>query len=233
MKIRTKSKCILPGLPILLAIAASGAPFVNLDFESATVAPSPPAQPGFVPISQALPGWRGFLGDRAQSDVLHNAHSLGSSAIGIFGPPSSAPIDHNFSAFLQAGRDPENSRLPLDVSLAQTGFIPSDARSIQFKVEPFAPPYMGPFTVKLADQTISMIPLSLTPEYTLFGGDIASFAGTTAELRITAHATVDPNNLMLDSISFSPTPIPEPSSWALLAGGLLCLAGFIRKRRLP
>jgi hypothetical protein len=216
---------------LAFAQAISGAPFANLDFESAAVVPVPPAQPGFVPISQGLPGWHGFLGNREQTDVLHNTSSLGSSALGIWGPASTLPIEGSFSALLQAGLDPINPLLPLDVSLAQTGFIPLDTQSVQFKLKPYGPPFLSPFTVELADQPISMIPLSTTAEYTLFGGNIVSFAGTAAELRITAHANASgPNYMFLDNIVFSSTPIPEPSSWALLSLGLVCLATLIRKR---
>jgi hypothetical protein len=219
----------LVGVGLLLAFhSAPCAPFLNLDFESATVSPTQPGEFGsLVPISQGLPGWSGFLGNRPQSMVLHNNMTLGSSMIGIWGPHLAA-IEGNFSALLQAGLDPENSTLLLPVSLSQSGFIPEDAQSIQLKAAwPGPGASSGPFTVQISGQPVEMLLLSSGAGYRVFGGDISEFAGSTADLSITASGY---HNMLLDSITFSTVPIPEPSSCVLFVAGLLCLATFIRKR---
>jgi hypothetical protein len=60
-----------------------------------------------------------------------------------------------------------------------------------------------------------------------FGGDISAYAGTVAELKILNAARPTPTEfhafLFTDAIQFSPAPIPEPGSAALLALGAAAL----------
>src|SRR5438552_2321094 len=74
-------------------------------------------------------------------------------------------------------------------------------------------PFSGAFAVTLGGQTLSLVPLLVTPSNTLFGADIHSWAGQAAELRFTEIAD-RPHHvneyLFLDSIQFSDQFIPEP-----------------------
>lgn len=64
--------------------------------------------------------------------------------------------------------------------------------------------------------------------YRAIAGDISQYAGQTAELRFTA-----PNDVRdtLDFIQFSITPVPEPSTWALLTLGSAAFWYAARRRR--
>lgn len=72
--------------------------------------------------------------------------------------------------------------------------------------------------------------LATYSDYSLYGGEISSFAGSEAELRFTVFPG-RANTLILDSIVFS--PVPEPGSLALLALGLCVLACRHRLRAHP
>ncbi len=79
-----------------------------------------------------------------------------------------------------------------------------------------------------------MVPLGTFASYTLYGADVASYAGQVVELGFTQlgprAGIPPPGGLLVDSIVFSPELIPEPSSLGLLTAGLLFL-GWQRFRK--
>jgi hypothetical protein len=81
-----------------------------------------------------------------------------------------------------------------------------------------------------------MIPIKTFPAYTLYAGDISSFAGQTATLSFTEPAPPEIgflNFLQLDQIIFSTGGIvPEPGSAGFLVVGALFFAHrFSRRNR--
>jgi hypothetical protein len=78
-----------------------------------------------------------------------------------------------------------------------------------------------------------LVPLANGANYTLYGANISSWAGQTAQLSFTVFAQSPYQNneyLYLDAIQFSTQSIPEPSAFALAALGALFL-GFRRRKR--
>ncbi len=67
-----------------------------------------------------------------------------------------------------------------------------------------------------AGQTIPLATLGSTSTYTIFGGDISSFANQTGELRFQGGG-------LLDAIRFSDLPVPEPGVGALFGLGALLI----------
>ena len=105
----------------------------------------------------------------------------------------------------------------VNASIAQFGLVPVGTMSIFLKVAG------NDFSVSLAGQNIPLIPLSVENNYTLYGGDISQFAGLSGQLTLSSLTVPNNrfNNVSFDSISFSSTPVPEPSTFALLGlGGL-------------
>jgi len=228
----TKTCVFLLMLSQPFLVRLEGAAFQNLDFESPRLplVPIPGDQYGRVPISSALPGWTGLIGTNEQSSVLYNNFFLGSSSIGLLGP-GTGTIEGNYTLLLQAGVD-INSGLPRSVTISQTGLVPADSQSLQFKAlgHLFDIGGPNPFVVTLGGQSVNLVPISSSPQlYTLYAGDISSFAGTTATLEITALPfTTLGYTFSLDSITFS--PIPEPSTWTIsVIGWLLLGLGFWRR----
>lgn len=206
--------------------------FVNLNFESANLPVLFPGQQGgLVPVTNALPGWQAFLGTDPQSTVWYNTPTISSDAvIWIVGPNFQFwnPIEGNFTVALAAGSGGTGF---LSASLSQTGLVPSTTKSLQAKI------VTGPedFVFSLGGVAIPMYALSISPDYTLYGGEVSAFAGQTAELRITAPSMPsDPfYGFRLDSIVFSPNQVPEPSTVGLLLFGALFLGWrFLRRRKL-
>lgn len=134
-------------------------------------------------------------------------------------------IDGSFSVGLSG--DPENV-----ASISQAGLVPSDARSLLFKIQPSATvAYRTTDLVSLGGQSLPVVLLTNGPSFMLFGSDISRFAGQTETLSF--YSKVDVNGkfmpFALDDIEFSPQIVPEPGGGSLLLVGLGTLAS-VRKR---
>lgn len=190
--------------------------FQNLDFEH----PLLPLMGLEVPIASALPGWQGYFGNIEVGSVFYNTRALDGTAISLHtvGSDSFQPILGSYSALLQG-----SSLAPPTASLAQTGQVPSDAKSLRF-----AAAWPGGYTVTLAGQNLPLFQVESRPNYVVMAADISGFAGQVGELRFTA---IPRGMLYFDNVSFSSTPIPEPTILHLLVLAASVLAGRGRKRK--
>ena len=121
-----------------------------------------------------------------------------------------------FSAALTAGATG-------NASISQTGLIPGNTLSLLFDSYTTGNG-LPTLSVTINGEDISISPLLRTANYTLYGGDISMFAGQTASLAFTAVSNYPQGfgYYVLDEISFSTNPVPEPSTLGLTAlGGLL------------
>jgi len=192
------------------ARVAPAAPFVNLDFEQATILPGTP--PGFVNASAAFPGWTARIGNDVQSSVAFNFTGIGEGQVVLYDRflgLGVAVIQPTFSACLitDAGFDAV-------ASLSQLGDVPVGAMSLRFFADFFLPPAFlqvngsGVALTRLSDPQI-IAPVE-------WGADISAFAGQSVELRFTSGPLLSARVVTVDAISFSPLPIPEPSAGAAL-----------------
>jgi hypothetical protein len=220
-----------------ISAQAQGA-FQNLGFEQANLVP---VSPNAVQFAPAFPGWSGFIGGVQPSGALYNNLTLDTAAISIldhgwpnpFGGPGGL-IQGNFTALLIAGLSSTlPGAQPVNVTLAQTGWVPVNTESLEFKAYTYSTSPSESFVVTLGGQTLSLIPLESGGNYTLYGADVHGFAGQTAELDFTVIAEQPHMNneyLFLDSIQFSPQAIPEPGIFGLSALGALLLAWHLQSR---
>jgi hypothetical protein len=194
--------------------------FVNLDFESPILPLTP--DPFFqVPITNALPGWAGYIGGSQVDRVVYNTVSLGAAAISFHDSMSlETPFNGSHFVILQSSF-PGGSISP---TLAQTGQIPGSAQSLVFYY------YNVNIQVSFAGQSLTVFDLGAaggTSQYRRAGADITGLAGQTGELRFSAINSGG----SLDFIQFSNEPIPEPNALGLLAFGALLLGGRFFKTR--
>jgi len=203
--------------------------FINLDFESAAVSDLPAGQWEFVNMANGLPGWNGYWGtNQITTQATHNSHTVGAVNVGVLGPnyaPSTEIIAGRYSAIVQAGIDLSGNFV--SATIAQIGLVPASAKSVVFSSISSLDPLF--FNVSLDGQVIPMVRISTMGSYALFGGDVSSFAGRSAVLRITALPVGPPGTgFPLDNIAFV---IPEPSAVCLFAlGAALFGWRFVRKR---
>lgn len=185
------------------------AQFENTDFEAATV---PDVQNGMtVPASDGLPSWSVWIGDSPQANVLHNNATLGGAAVSILGPYgwSASVIDGSYSALLIGGAISvgPSGTVTASASISQVGQVPADSTVIRLKVRAEGAAGFG-VTLDAAD-----IPLHVAAtgaNYTLYEGDVASFAGSTVTVMVTAAAPAGSgvNYVYVDDLEFARTPTP-------------------------
>ena len=208
-------------LSVSISAHAQGS-FQNLDFESANLSGS---LPGGVPITNALPGWQGYLGGNQTYIIIYDTLSLGAAAISVHDSASSKPpIQGSYSVILQPQFNPNNEPGRDSAAIAQSGQIPDGSLSVQF--------YSGSESMQATfnGQNIPLTQLGATGSYLILGGDISSFAGQTGELRFTMPSVAFSYNIpYLDNIMFSTQPVPEPSTLGLLALGALFLGWQLRR----
>jgi hypothetical protein len=205
------------------AIVLSQGTFVNLDFESANVPFVPAGQAGQdVTVAQGLPGWTAYLGGNVIAQIGHNDLSLGGAYISIQGPQwnSAQILQGNYTVFLEsriygAGLGPQKA------AIGQTGLIPAAAQSLRF-VESAGE---GPLQVTFNGQLVPLVALVFGANRTTYGGDISAFAGQTGELRFTSPESLPTGQgaALLDAITFSGLPVPEPGVSSLVISGLALL----------
>ncbi|CAN5442507.1 hypothetical protein BH09PLA1_BH09PLA1_10820 [soil metagenome] len=196
------------------------APFVNLDFEQATVVHTDPNFPPAIDAAAAFPGWIARVGDSIRTNVTYNYRGGGQAVISLYDRPASdigfPLLQGQYMAVLIS-----DSAFGSSASLAQTGDVPAGTRSITFLGE------AGRGAPSLLINGTAISTVNLTGNNGLgqpakFGADLTPFAGQTVELRLSSisqHA--------IDDFSFSTTPIPEPQL-AILG---LAVALVTRRRR--
>jgi hypothetical protein len=197
--------------------------FQNLDFEQATIAPTPVnGLGGSVGPADAFPGWT--VGGR-ETYVLYNNITLGSPAVCLMGPdfPNGVgftPLQGSYSTWLYY-----YNLSPTEVpTLSQTGLVPANAQSINFLIDT----YRGDPAVRLNGVNIPLVPVGGGR----LAGNISAFAGSIAQLTFsTSSDAVGDNFLYFDDIQFSAQAAPEPSVFCLTATGALLLGWSGLRRR--
>ncbi len=189
--------------------------FQNLDFEAANLSPVPAGQfGGAVSSTQGIPGWTAFLGTNQLTQILQNNYTLGNASVDILGPNWSfgGIIEGQYTLVLQPGANPFGSG-NISASISQTGTVPGNAESIQFKASTFSS-----FSISFRGQDLPLSIIGTGVNYSLYRADISPYRGQTGALTLTALA--GPNTTdYFDSIVFS---IPEPDMLSLFAlGGLV------------
>ena len=219
-----KTKCIL--LLLALGFARWGfgqGTFTNLGFESARVVVNDPTF-GFLDWNLAAPGWSHSSGSDLGIVYYRNEH------LGLTGyymlydsvSPAFAPgtqLAGRYSLGFSSGYANSGFGAPWQQNyLSQTGSVASDIQSFRLLAR-------GSFDVLMGGAAIPMQSLGGD----LYAGDISAFAGTTTEFRIVNTATTIHTPVIVDNITFSPIPVPEPSMFALV--GMGAMAWLIVRRR--
>lgn len=206
--IGSHSQCKLAVILGLFLVTASPAgqaqgSFQNMGFEN----PIPPLA-GIMWPQQAIPGWSAHS---PGGDVGYNTLTLGGTALVLHdhNSPVVQPLLGNYSLALINGDEGGIA------AVSQIGTIPVGSLSLRFLATSLTP------VVSFAGNTLATQRVGGTARFQVLAADISSWAGQTGELRFS-------HTGMLDGISFSTVPVPEPHLiWLLLAGGMV---RFVRRQ---
>ena len=218
----------------LTAMPVAAQTFADLDFDDARFAVPPEAAP-WLDWNEAAPGWNHSAGEgTGQVSYLTGALGFAQSYVLLDVPHSPfGEASDLFALGMRSGRSVAS--LPgsyTEAFVSQTGRVPSDAASLVLLAS------SEHFVVMLDGEAVPMLNVGLGPPGAglspfLWAGDISSFAGREAELRIIdtfpgGEGGFSSDALVIDEVRM--LPVPEPSTAAMLAGGLLWM-GMIRKGR--
>jgi hypothetical protein len=218
MKIRLKLCWMIASfLAFAITSAYCQGTFQNLDFESANIPPGTLIG-SILPVTNAFPGWA------VTTQVGYDGFSAGGAIMSVIDTNPGGgftPLQGQYSAMLFGGEGGPTT-------LSQTGTVPVGTQSLRVDLAGTGVPLL---IVSIGGQTIQLAPVATFPNYTQYGGDIASFAGQVTTLGFTEQppAGAPPSVLELDDIQFSVSPVPEPATLALFATGAVFLA--LRRRR--
>ena len=175
--------------------------FMNLDFEN----PILPLSPVFNTVSaaNAIPGWTAYNSGSALNTIFYDTVSIGGSLVALedANAPSGIPqpIEGNYSVLL----DGPSPGLETSASIGQTGTIPTTAQSLTFIGNLF-----GSLQVTFNGQNISFSAIGNGANYTIYGANIASYAGQTGQLLFTSPV----NSNAFGGTNYSKTPIGAVSN---------------------
>jgi hypothetical protein len=207
----------------LCLVAQARSDFRNLGFDEAPTTSGPLQAADTLTY---LPGWTLKYGGQAQSfidvDTIGNVGNNGYAILNSIHNTLGLPVEGRYSLLLDNGFFNGQA---VTWEISQTGTVPTDARSIQFKnFEGFLSP-----TLRIGGTDISPILLghqigSGNLRFDIYGADVTPYAGQTVELVFYTRPGAYKDFYGFDSISVSSTVIPEPSTGYLLMLGLL---GFV------
>ena len=188
---------------MFLAATVRSQGFVNLNFEKAVTTNHVFA---IVSASDAFPSWTA-----SASFYFYNDISLSGGSISIMGTnslfiPTQVQGKYYAWLFTIAGNPA--------VSLSQTGLVPVTANSILFWGN-----NQG-MQITFNGTPLNFGAVSNAPNYTVYAADISPYAGQVGLLSFSA---ANGAQGVVDNIQFSSTAVPEPSSLALAALGILLL----------
>jgi hypothetical protein len=219
---------VLFGLTGTAMLAEAQGGFQNLSFEGANIPPSTPIGSS-VSTTAALPGWNAYNIFNTQTGqvavVTYDGISFGGAIISVIDTSAGFgfnPIQGTYSALLFSGG-------PNMSSISQSKLVPTGTESLEADISWSG---VAPI-VAVNGQVISMVPLAVFSSYTMYGGDISSFAGLPATLAFTepAPASMPPSWAEIDAIQFSTQPIPEPGAFGLFGLGAVVVGWRFRRGR--
>jgi uncharacterized repeat protein (TIGR03803 family) len=184
----------------------SGEDFGDLDFEDGDLV-FLQGSPAFeVYFSPAMPGW-----SSPWNSMPYNGQFLDSAGICIldtnYARLPNGLVHGRFCVLLQAGL--WNSQTYGPSSLAQSGTVPPEVKTLLFNASMFTNPISAgaPLEVTFDGNPLPWWVVATNPEYLVVGADITRFAGERGELRFTVPPLWGHNSVYLDNIRFSSSPL--------------------------
>lgn len=221
MKLLIAIQFVLP----IVTICAHAKEFVNLNFDSGAFPPGP--TPDFLqPVDLMLPGWTARMGEHVLTEVLWNNVYAANGSVSVYS--AGASVQGRYAVFLVGGAEYPSTGPLVSASISQVGAIPMGAQSLLFRAIGAG----SPTEVRLDGASVPLVPVGGQGAQQNYGVNISAYGGREVELSFVNY--IDPRTgsggAFLDSLSFSSTFVPEPSTWILLGSGSLVLMYAARRR---
>ena len=211
---------------VLFSTANGQGAFQNLDFERTPVDLGTGAPSDYY----SIPFWSAICGPY-QTGVTLNTYVLDATTVSLqTATPYFIPIGGTTSLLLTSSSFSNPSSAI--ASISQTGFVPTAAQSLHFKVTSVlaflvASDLPGQFFVTMDGQNIPLQLFANYGSYTELAGNISGWAGQTTALSIGVNVPTSQSGEnyfqgLIDDVTFSTTAVPEPATISLIMlGGLL------------
>jgi len=210
---------------IILSLPATSfcGQFLNLDFEIGQL-PIPPV-PSLQQVGLVLPNWEARMGDHVLSEVGFNAIPAENGIISVY--HGSSALEGMYGVYLAGGIRLETAGPVVPAVISQSGTIPEYAQSLLFRGNFSA----GSLTeIRFEGELLPMTAMGSDQNIEFWGVDVGRLQGREGKLEIINYASprTGTGGAAIDSLTFSRSAVPEPSSWILLALGGLALCWRVR-----